>query len=176
MYFYKPIDFGFVILCVDCNTPALRNTIRSIRNFYPNASCTAVIPNKTSKDEIKLMSEICPILKGKDTISSLINKGLDKSKSDWNFLIFSGTHIKPRFALKYQFFIENEKDILFPIVDRKFDFVSGSMNGILMHKNAMSEIGKFDNADDIELVKLGWAISAIDKGYKFKALIGARVV
>ena len=56
------------------------------------------------------------------------------------------------------------------------------MNGIFIHRKLFDEVGDFPSGEmqkagvsDIELAKLFWANDAIDKGAKFKAIVGMRV-
>lgn len=66
---------------------------------------------------------------------------------------------------------------MYPVVDRKHAFDEATINGILMPKQAINEVGPFgDNNRSIQLVKMLWALQALNKGYKFKALVGARLV
>ena len=176
MYELKNLDFGFVVLCPERNVPGLRSTVRSIGKYYdvPNL---CIAPKRTSKSEMDEMKGICETIKSGDTYTSLINKGLAKSRANWNFFIFAGSTIRPYFYRKFVVFHDNDKDIMFPIVDRKTNFVDGSMNGIFMHKRVLKDIGKMDEKmDDLPKAKLIWAHRAVKCGYKFKAILGARVI
>lgn len=169
----KEIDYGFVILCPERNLGGLMATVRSARSHF-NTSIICVMPAETTKKELSEFAQVCPVVKGKGTYTSLINIGVKKSDKPWNFIIMAGSTFKPRFCHKYGYFIENEKDVLFPIVDFKCDFVDATLNGILLHKNAIKEVGEFEDIE-LPLSKLFWSLRAIEKGYKFKALAGARV-
>ena len=74
------MDLGFIILCPDRNIGGLRNTLLSISHNSYNREALAVVGSDATAAEIKTMKEICPIHKGKDTITSLINTGMKKLK------------------------------------------------------------------------------------------------
>ena len=176
MYELKKLDFGFVVLCPECNIPGLRSTIRSIGKYY-DVPCLCVAPKKTKKSEMDEMKGICETIKGGSTYTSLINKGLLKAKPNWNFFIFAASSIRPYLYRKFVVFNDNDKDIMFPIVGKKTNFVDGSMNGIFMHKRVLKDVGKMDEGiGDLSKVKLIWAHRAVKCGYKFKAILGIRVM
>lgn len=123
----------------------------------------------------KEMNEICPTCKGKETYTSLINAGLKSPPAEWNFVVIAGTYVRHRLDNKYSMFMESEKDILFPIVDNKYNFVDATINGLLVHKNCLKEIGPMAEIGPFEICKMMWALEAIEKGYKFKAILGAKL-
>lgn len=170
----KEFDFGFVILCPERNLGGLMATVRSARSHFEQASILCMLPDNTTKKELAEFAEVCPVVKGGQTYTSLINMGVKKSEKPWNFIIMAGSTFKPRFYHKYGYFLEDEKDVMFPIVDFQCDFADATLNGILLHKNAIKEVGGFEDAE-LSWSKLTWSLKAIDKGYRFKALAGARV-
>lgn len=128
------------------------------------------------------MNQICETIKGYDTITSLINVGMKKTKADWNAIVFAGSWVRSNIYRKFDLFVEKEKDILFPVVDGKINFTEGSMNGIIIHKDTFKEVGDFSTApmqksgcSDLELIKLFWSLQAIEKGCTFKAIIGMKI-
>jgi hypothetical protein len=170
----KEVDFGFVILCPERDLGGLISTVRSAKSHFPQASLLCMLPPDTTKKEMVEFAEVCPVVKGKGTYTSLINTGIKKSEKPWNFIIISGSVFKPRFYHKYGYFLEDEKDILYPIVDFQCDFADATLNGILIHKIAIKEVGEFEDGE-LSWSKLTWSLKAAEKGYKFKALAGARV-
>lgn len=169
------IDFGFIVLCPTRDIPALRNSVRRIDFFHPQAGCLAVKPDETNRSETKEMRSICEVVSGKDTYTSLINSGLLAAKKEWNFIVMAGAVVSPFFYRKYMCFLENKKDILFPIVDYQYNFVDGSINGLLLHKDAITEIGQMPEIVGWEEAKIMWAIKAIEEDYKFKAVLGVGI-
>lgn len=175
MYEYKDADLGFVILCPERNLGGLKGTSRCIGHYHEKPQICITGSDATAK-EVKEMKEFCPTYKGKETITSLINAGLKKCPTQWAFFVFAGTYVKPRFYHRYAYFLENDKDILFPIVDNKTNFVDCSLNGLLMNKKVLEDVGKFDEKNPLYICRLFWALDAVEKGYCFKAILGARII
>jgi hypothetical protein len=153
LYQYKSIKCGFIVLCSSSNIGQLKSTTNSIKAYYPNSEITVVEGSSST---------------------SMINKGLKESKcNEWNFIIPAGGWIKSRIDIKYSYFIESNKDILFPVLKTRsinYNFMSHD-NGMMIHKEAFTDIGEFPDGNDSKLI---WATTAIEKGYKFKGVIGGR--
>jgi hypothetical protein len=148
LYHYKNINYGIVVVCQ--NNGYLKNTLTSLNSHYP-------------KNKLTVITE------GVD-IYSMINKGIKESPcNDWNFVICAKGWIRKKFDLKYCYFIESNKDILFPVIkNNNFNFLDCDINGLLIHKDAFLDIGDFTN-------KLLWYAKAIEKGYIFKGVVGVRI-
>jgi hypothetical protein len=177
----KPVpQFGFIILCPEQNTKALKSTVSSITTVYPDHPHIAVAPSTFSKEKIAELSQFCEIVKGKDTITSLLNAGMKKTKSDWNIIVFAGSWLRTSFYRIFKY-AKNDKDILFPVVNRLTNFIDGSMNGIVVHKRTFEEVGPMptimhkDGGNDLELIKTFWSLDAMSKGCIFKAILGMKV-
>ena len=176
LYQYKPIQVGFVILATEGNIGHVKTTFSSIRHNYPLASHIVVVPEHISDDVVKNIGKLCPCYRGGTTITSLFNTGMNATPcEEWNFLVIAGSWIRPLLDRKYSYFIESDRDILFPIVDRKMNFVDGSINGILVYKGTYLSIGPMDDKNPLEICKLFWAMDAVDKGCRFKAVLGTKI-
>ena len=176
LYERKTLNSGFVILCLNGNLGQAKTTINSIRNNYPESKYCCVVPENYHDEEIKEISKLCDTHRAYNSITSLINKGMEHAPcKEWNFIVTGGSWVRPWLDRKYSYFVESEKDILFPIVDRKMNFVDGSVNGIFIQKKAFLDIGPLATRHPIEICKLFWAMEAQDKGYKFKAVLGAAI-
>lgn len=176
LYHPKTIEYGFVVICPNANIGQIKTTVNSIKCNYQGSPCLCVLPETIHKDDLKEVGKLCKSTTGGDTITSLINAGMRSPPcSNWNFIVISGSWVRPNLNKKFAYFIETEKDILFPIVERKTNFVEGTLNGILIHKKAFKEIGEFSNDNPLDICKMMWAIEAIEKGHKFKAIIGGSV-
>lgn len=176
-------NFGFVILCPEKNINWLRNTALSIKKSYPLATIVGVVGNDATPEELEKMGTVCEMVQGHDTITSLMNVGIKNSKSPWNVLVFAGSWVKPSVYKHFDFFVKGERDILFPVVDGRYNFVDGSMNGIIIHKKSLELAGDFPTGpmqkcgyNEIELIKTFWATAAIEQGCVFKAIIGMKIV
>jgi hypothetical protein len=103
-------------------------TASSIKNHYPNLPYIAVVDESATKEDVAEMKKNCPIYKGKNTITSLINVGMRHAPSDWAFMIFAGSNVRPKLDEKFSFYITNDKDVLFPIANNKYNFIEATLN------------------------------------------------
>lgn len=174
MYDHKPVDFGCVVLCPDRSARALQLTVRTMGHFT-DAPCIAVVPKGTTRKITDEIREVCPLARGDNTYTSLINVGLQKSTKDWNFIFFAGVVIKSNFWRRYVYFMEDDKDIMFSVMAKHTNFVDGSLNGLFIHKNTIKRIGKMPEVSEIEQAKVTWAYSALQKGCRFKGILGMRL-
>jgi len=175
MYRPKDLNYGFIILCPDSNFALLKSTVSSISIRHPQKNFFGVTANTISLKEFKDLKNLCPVYKGGLTITSLINAGMEKAKNEWNFLFFAGVSVKTKIDKKFSNFINDEKDILFPIVDGKANFVDATLNGLFINKKTWDRIGPMDSEGPLDIVKLIWAAKAIDHGVKFKAIAGTKL-
>lgn len=173
IYSHKDLKFGFVILCSDDNIGLLKSTANSIKARYSNIPIVCATSGST--ETIEEMKKICPTFKGKDTITSLINIGMRYSRAEWNFIVCAGVTVKSKMDQRFSYFIESEKDVLFPIADNKIHFVDGTLNGLFINRNTWKEVGEMDESGTLEEVKILWAMSAIAKGVKFKAIANSKI-
>lgn len=176
LYQYKPLDVGFVILCPDRNPGTLRITANGLRSRYRGCAIVAAVADDVNDEELEAMNKVCPTHKGQETITSLINTGLNNSASCWSIVVIAGCHVRQGLDIKYSYFVNKTTDILFPIVDGKTTFVDGTINGIMIHKDTWKMIGNFCNQNPLGICKMLWAIDAIEKGCTFKAIMNARII
>ena len=183
---FKTLNYGFVILSPDKNIGRIKTTINSLKRYGPkDYTCVVTCPKNTKPVEYQEIKTVCPCHRGKNSITSLINKGLQKGHKEWNLFMFEGSVYKKGVAEKYMRFVESEKDILFPIVmdyDRRGNVVNthstfndSSINGLFIHHNAFKEIEPFGD-NPLEIERILWANEAIEKGYKFKAILGTKII
>lgn len=166
---------GFVILCPDPSVSSLRVTASSVKRRY-DSPCCGVVPANVDPKVFEEMQKICPVYKGLDTITSLINVGMEHPPSDWNMTVMAGTWVRPNLDKKYSYFIESEMDVLYGIVDGFYEFVDCCLNGIMIHKEAWKTAGKMCPKSSLQVCKLFWAKTALEKGLKLKGIIGVRMV
>lgn len=175
LYSHKDLNCGFVILCSDHAIGLLKATANSIKNRYPNIPFICVTDSAATVNDLKDMKSICQTYKGKNTFSSLINTGMRHAPAEWNFIILAGAVVRWKLDEKFSYFIENEKDILFPIVDNKTDFIDATLNGLLINKNTWHLIGEMEDKGEFHHIKAMWSYVAMKKGCKFKAIAGTRM-
>lgn len=182
---YKNINFGFIIISPECNFGNINCTIRSIKKNYPGVQYVCIIGSSATSEDLKELNKTCLAYKGKNTITSLINTGMKKGCKEWNLIVMEGVSIRPNLDKKYSLYIENEKDILFPIVMEynrdgfptriRNSFEDATLNGTFIHQRMFKASGNFADAP-ISFSKLMWAICAHDNGAKFKAILGAQLL
>lgn len=177
------MDLGFLVLCPDRKPGGLQNTINSIKSYSWNRQVIATTEDSVNKEELAELKKHCPCFAGGKTFTSLINEGIKKSKTDWVFVLFSGSRIPSYIESKIENFLHDEKNVLFPVVDRKGDFVSGSFNGVLFNRNFFLKVGDFpeinfehEKFNDFEVAKLLWAIEGLKHNVKFKAIVGMKII
>lgn len=185
MYQYKDLDLGFVILAPDRNPCRVRSTFNSIKNNY-GLPCVCAAGGDATAADMKELKDVCPTYKGKDTMESLINTGIKKGNKAWNILVLEGTWIQRNIDRKYSYYIEDEKDVLFPItttrnkdgypVEFYNTFEKCTLNGIMIHQKTFKSIGNFTEEDEFSKSKFIWAMKAFGKGCKFKAILGVRII
>ena len=188
MRFYNARDknYGFIILSPDHNVGLVQSTIYSIQRECKEKTPYICITGADVKESIAAsLSALCPTFQGNKTITSLMNVGLQKSNTEWNIFIFEGSQVEIKSVNKLFYFAEDKKNILYPIVinygrqnkpiNILFDFDKSTMNGLTIHRDAFKEIGKFTD-NPIPISKLFWQMDAIEKGYKFKAILGAKMI
>ena len=176
------MDVGYIIICVDSNSIALKTTVNSLKSFTQDRQILAVVGSNVTKEDLKELSQYCSVHKAKSTITSLINVGMKKITSEWGFLLFAGSRIPMYLENKFHF-AKQENDVLYPIVNRKCNFVDGSFNGVMINRKFFSKVGNFpeitmkkEGLNDFEMAKLFWATDAIDHGAKFKGIVGIKII
>jgi hypothetical protein len=170
-------NFSVVILCPDCNLGGLRYTVNSLKADFPEVSYVVMVGKNSHPDNVKEVEKLCRVYKGGKTITSLIDVGLGLIQKEWGVIMTSGSRFRYTVFKKYAYFTRSNKDILYSVVDHKYLFNEASINGVMMAKKSFQDIGEFgDGNDNIQEAKLHWAGRAIEKGYNFKALVGARLV
>jgi hypothetical protein len=142
---------------------------------YGEAPIIAVTDAGTTDNEMREMKTFCPVFKGKKTFTSLINVGFQHTLAGWNFVVMAGTTMRASLDRKMSYFVNSEKDILFPIANNKWNFVEATLNGLLIHKKTFKEVGDMPNEGSLEMAKAEWALNAADRGCTFKAIIGAKL-
>jgi hypothetical protein len=166
-------DFGFVILCPERNYGGLKATARSIKGHFPERPHICVTGPDAIQSELDEFNEVCPTFVGGSTYTSLLNTGIRENKAEWTYFIMAGQHVRSGQMSRYNNFCVGKKTIMFPIIDKMWLFHESSLNGLLLNRQAVEDVGYFDESEeDFEKVRLMWAGGAIDKGYQFRALVG----
>jgi hypothetical protein len=177
------MDVGFLILCPDRRIGGLRNTLGSIQSYCYDRDAVCVVGDDATAEDMREFKKVCPTHKGDGTITSLINLGMKKLKHEWAFILFGGSRVPQFIEKKIDYFATAETDVLFPVIDRKWNFVDGSFNGVVMNTKFFKKVGDFPTVtmqkadlNDFELAKMLWAIDAIEQGVNFKAIVGMKII
>ena len=166
-------NFGFVILCSERNLAGVKATVRSIKSFFPDKPYLCVVGNNVLPNELKEFNKACRTIEAGSTYASLLNVGIVENQAEWSMIFIAGRVARPGLLAKYKTFCENNKQVLFPVIDKKWIFYEASIHGLFLHRKTINEVGVFSNQEeDFSLVKLLWATNAIEEGYQFKALVG----
>jgi hypothetical protein len=176
LYKRKDIKCGFIILSPECSIKPLIITVNSIRNYYPQSNLICVFSQTCQTQIVDDASKYCSSYIKGNCITEMLNHGMQHAPcEEWNFIIISGSYLRNCLDKKFSYFIENEKDILFPLVNKKMNFVDGTINGMLIQKKSFDDIGEFPDEGSLEMNKSFWASTAVVKGYKFKAILGVKL-
>ena len=177
-------NFGFIILSPNFNIGGLKNTLRSIKNNYEDTEVICCVSSLIKSNQLKEMKEVCNIHKGGKTITSLINKGFEKIESDWAILILEGSRVCKNIDMKYNKWIKNYNDVLFPLIieynremypKKIYDtFYNCTINGMCINKNFFKDVGKFTE-DGLEESRKIWTVSALEKNVVFKSILGIKI-
>jgi hypothetical protein len=171
-------DISFVILLTEFRFTSLRATVTTINSNFNNPDCICIAPKNSNKDDLKVAKSICNVIEGGNTISSMINAGLAKSKRPWSLIVMAGNVIRYNPVLKYKRFIESEKDVMYRVVDKNYwKWEDASIHGLMIHKTVIKEVGYFpEEEESLPFCKLIWAAKAVEKGCKFKGLVGVKLL
>ncbi len=171
-------NLNFIILSPSLEFGLLNSTISSIKRNYPDSKFLCVYLESNDLTKIK---GICPSLyKANDGLVSMVNLGMKQTKGDWNIFVKAGSIVRENLDRKYSYFVENNKDILFPIAGKDYNFVDCPINGLLVNTKTFYEIGDFTHNKykerEFEASKILWYHEATNKGCKFKSIVGVKTV
>lgn len=180
-------SLSFVIISTEPNIARLKDTVRSIRvNFGNDCAISCSVCKAIKKEQLDEFKEVCQSSRGGETVMSLINQGLKKAPGDgWRVLVMEGARVPNGLLRRYCRWVKSEKDVLFPIVMNQniegrplsilADFGESTLNGTMMHASLFKEVGDFSD-NPICISKNFWGMDAEEKGAKFKAILGVKVI
>jgi hypothetical protein len=175
-------QFGFIVLAPEPNVGLIKTSMYSLHQY--GEMITISIPSNTNVSLLKNISPTAKIVKGGNTITSLINAGFNDSNG-WQIVMMAGTPVADGMTRKYNLFIENELDVLFsvvPDIDRQGKisrlnntFSTCTLNGIAMHADVFKKVGNFKEQENLYHVREEWEKTAIMHGCIFKGIVGLRM-
>lgn len=180
-------SLGFVIISPEPNIARLRDTVRSIGiNFGDQPKVMCSVCRGIKKEQLEEFKSVCPSFRGGDTVMSLINYGMKKMGGrGWRVVVVEGARVPAGLEGRYTRWIEGERDVLYPIVmnhDRDgrpssvlVNFEESTLNGMMIHTSLFAEVGGFSD-NPISVSKKFWGLDAEERGAKFKAILGVKVI
>lgn len=165
----KELNMTLGILSLDANPHGIQRTINASNFLTFDCDKIVAIPQETIIEN----TFGCKIVQGGNCITSMMDMIQKNLKTDWVYYVFAGTNLRKNVDHKNFSYVESYKDVLFPVVDRIWNFVDGSMNGILISNQFYNEVGQFGSGKSLQITKLLWAERAIALGGRFKAIVGA---
>ena len=172
-YQAKDLDLCVAIISLNSNANEIKKTHKRIEFLSKNYPSIVVVPENSNLDITEINISDTPLFKGGTCITSMFDIAIENSLCPWVYLIFAGTTILQKIDVKLSRYIESENDVLFPVVDRIWNFIDGSINGILINQNFHAAVGNFGSGNPLKVTKLNWAERALEKGVNFKAIVGA---
>jgi hypothetical protein len=170
LYSEKKLETTLAIISINSYFYEIQKTLNSAAFLCHDCKKLAILPS----DGVLESPVSCDVYKGGQCITSMMNAAIKNSSTEWVLLVFAGSNLQKKLDVKYSRYITSHKDILFPVIDRIWTFDRGSMNGIYINKKFHEEIGDFGEGDNLEITKLMWAGKAIEKGAKFKGIVGVQ--
>jgi len=176
----------FVVLSPEPNIARLRDTVRSLRNNFGEVEIICSVAKSVKKAQLDEMKEVCESFRGGDTVMSLINAGLKRGgEPRWNVLVMEGARVPRGMEYRYRRWIEDERDIIFPIVMNHdlegrptvvlARFEESTLNGTMVHSSMFKKVGPFSD-NPIGISKRFWGLDAEEQGARFKAVLGVKII
>lgn len=174
MYYQaKDLDLCVAIISLNSNLNEIKKTHKRIEFLSKNHPAIVVVPENSNLSVEDINVANVPLFKGGNCITSMFDIAIENSIKPWVYLVFAGTTILQKIDVKLSRYVENESDVLFPVVDRIWNFIDGSINGILINQKFHASVGNFGSGNPLKVTKLNWAERALEKGVNFKAIVGA---
>ena len=167
--FPKCLDVCMSVISLDGDKSKINETLNYHKDFFLDFD-KQIIVNK----EIDLGSSYKNhIVQSKEKFV-FFDKAIKESTKNWCFLILSGLHLQKSIIRKFSEFVKSEKDILFPVKNRLWDFYKNPVECLLINKNFYNEVGFFGKENPEDIIKLLWANDAIKLGGTFKSIVGVK--
>jgi hypothetical protein len=169
-------NFAFLILCPDLNTGGLRTTVSSIKSSHPETPYLCVTGDHANAQDVEELNRVCPVIKAGKKFTDLINEGVKKLPREWGLVVVAGNVVRPSLLRKYSHFLTEDKEVLYAVASRStWMFEDATINGLLVSKKAIGEVGDFPDSESLTFSKLMWSAAASKKGYKLKGLVGVKL-
>jgi hypothetical protein len=165
----KCLDVCISVISLDGNPSKIRDTLFYHQEFFEEFD-KQIITNKQIEQKTNFKQFVVP----SDEKFVLFDKAIKESTKDWCFIILSGLHMQKSLIRKFSEFVKSEKDILFAVKNRIWDFLRNPIECLLINRNFYEEIGFFGKENPEDIIKLLWAADAIKLGGTFKSIVGVK--
>lgn len=174
MYEPKELDVSVAIVVADKATNKINETLRY--NYEHFIKYKKILVTNDLKFNYYNQEEKYDIY-GTDSYQILENYdiAMHNCKTEWCFLVQAGSYLNKNIIKTLSKFILSDKDIIFPVKKRVYEFTKNPLNGLLINKNTYNKIGKFGKDNPIDIIKLLWANDAVNYGCLFKAIVGLNI-
>jgi hypothetical protein len=174
MYEPKELNVSMAIVAIDRDTNKINETLRHYYDFYTNYK-KILITNDLKFDYYNKGQEYDIYHSDSFQVLENYDIALRNCKTEWCFLVQAGTYLTKHLIKKLSIFVLNEKDIIFPVKNRIYEFVKNPLNGLLINKNTYNKVGGFGKDNHLDIIKLSWGYNASIEGCKLKAVVGIKI-
>lgn len=172
LYDAKKLDMEVFIILENDNVKLAQYTLDNCCNLVYDYKKTVVAPESVNKEAFT--GRGFKTIYGGKFYCDMIDISMKNCVSEWAFLLKAGTKIQNRIDEKNSRYISRYNDVIFPVVNRVYNFSTLPLNGLLLNKAFYNEVGEFGDYESQEITKLIWADKAMQFGAKFKAIVGVR--
>jgi hypothetical protein len=165
----KKLDMSLCVISVNRTVQEINKSFESA--FYLDYDCGKILCVKPDFDTTGVDLENVKVLRHGESMTEMVDFACKNSVTEWIYFIFAGTKLAKKIDTKNAMHVTSHKDILFPVINRRWNFVEANLNGLLLNKNFHEEVGDFGAGNDLMVTKLIWADKALQHGAKFKGLV-----
>jgi hypothetical protein len=167
----QPIDLKMSV-CIICTGPSAAGIKKTVEScFYLDHPSKNLIVVKDDFDKTQINPAWGKLVIGGTAITDMIDIGCKNAETDWVYFVLAGTRLQKRIDSKNALHVKSYKDVLFPVINRRWNFIDATLNGLLLNKKFHEEVGDFGSGNDLMVTKLIWADRALSMGVKFKAIV-----
>lgn len=167
--FPKCLDVCISVISLDGDISKINDTLNYHKDFFLDFD-KQIFTNKEINCNLNYKKHF---IKSNEKFV-VFDKAIKESTKNWCFLVSSGLHLQKSIIRKFSEFVKSEKDILFPVKNRLWDFYKNPIECLLINRNFYNEVGFFGKENPEDIIKLLWANDAIKLGGTFKSIVGVK--
>ena len=173
LYQSVKLDMTIAVLAHEKSLAEIKRTFDSLVNLQFDYKRILCVSEKS--DINSPIFDNTALCKAGNCMTSLIDAACKIAKTEWLFFVFAGSYMPKNIDNKNSRYAQDYRDVVFPVVNRQWNFIDATMNGLLISKQFHEEVGDFGTGNQLDITKLIWADKAMQKGAKFKAVVGAKL-